>query len=570
MNTIDAIRSYIDLMLADTQLSGMKALLLDNTTTQIISLVYSQTQLLEKEIYLVERLGKSHETMSHLKAAVFIQPNEENFKNLKSELSSPKFSEYHIFLSNIAIGDYVTRLGRIDPHEVVRQVQEYYADYLPINEDFFHLGIDRSLLISAGDIRDTSLESRKNINRNVTGILSVLLSMKKKPAVIRYQSSSVACKNICEKVCKAITSDDIFHFSGSGPMVLIIDRRDDPITPLLTQWTFQAMVHELLGINNNRVSLKGAKGIKKDLEEVVLSIVQDEFFAKNKDANFGDLGTSIKGLLDDYQKKSKMNENITSIEQMQEFLERFPAFRSQAINVSKHVAVMGELARLTDQFSLLDISALEQEIACSSDHGSHKRELFEKIANPKIQSTDKIRMCVLYLLRYENYNELIIIKAKLSEAGITSNQVIILDHILKYAGESKRTPGLFSDGGIFNKMVKSVQTSINGVENVYTQHVPLLSTTLDSIVKGKLKDSAYPEMTSYSKLNKNNNNIKEIIVYMVGGATYEEATTVSAFNSANPEYRVILGGSCIHNSTSFTREILKTFATNNQPSARVN
>lgn len=40
------------------------------------------------------------------------------------------------------------------------------------------------------------------------------------------------------------------------------------MTPLLSQWTYQAMVHELLGLNDNRVVLKGAPGIRKDLEEV--------------------------------------------------------------------------------------------------------------------------------------------------------------------------------------------------------------------------------------------------------------------------------------------------------------
>ncbi len=31
------------------------------------------------------------------------------------------------------------------------------------------------------------------------------------------------------------------------PLLLILDRSDDPLTPLLNQWTYQAMVHELLG-----------------------------------------------------------------------------------------------------------------------------------------------------------------------------------------------------------------------------------------------------------------------------------------------------------------------------------
>jgi vacuolar protein sorting-associated protein 45 len=45
------------------------------------------------------------------------------------------------------------------------------------------------------------------------------------------------------------------------------------------QWTYQAMVHELLTITNNRVNLSEVPGISKDLKEVVLSAEQDEFYA---------------------------------------------------------------------------------------------------------------------------------------------------------------------------------------------------------------------------------------------------------------------------------------------------
>jgi hypothetical protein len=34
-------------------------------------------------------------------------------------------------------------------------------------------------------------------------------------------------------------------------------------------------------------------------------------------ANFGDLGTAVKSLMDEYQRLSKLNENIQSIEDMQ-------------------------------------------------------------------------------------------------------------------------------------------------------------------------------------------------------------------------------------------------------------
>ena len=44
--------------------------------------------------------------------------------------------------------------------------------------------------------------------------------------------------------------------------LLLVDRRDDPVTPLLSQWTFQAMVHELIGIDANRVDLKDVPGVR--------------------------------------------------------------------------------------------------------------------------------------------------------------------------------------------------------------------------------------------------------------------------------------------------------------------
>ena len=43
---------------------------------------------------------------------------------------------------------------------------------------------------------------------------------------------------------------------------------------------------------------------------------------------------------------------------------------------------------------------------------------------------------------------------------------------------------------------------------------------------------------------------KLVYVYMIGGCTYEESLAVEQFNQTNPGYRVILGGSFLHNSTS--------------------
>lgn len=54
--------------------------------------------------------------------------------------------------------------------------------------------------------------------------------------------------------------------SPTSTTLLILDRRDDPLTPLLTPWTYQAMVHQCLGIDKNTVNLKGVAGVAPDMK----------------------------------------------------------------------------------------------------------------------------------------------------------------------------------------------------------------------------------------------------------------------------------------------------------------
>ena len=57
-----------------------------------------------------------------------------------------------------------------------------------------------------------------------------------------------------------------FRRYDTPPILLILDRKNDPVTPLLNQWTYQAMVHEIIGINNGRVDLSRISDIKPDLK----------------------------------------------------------------------------------------------------------------------------------------------------------------------------------------------------------------------------------------------------------------------------------------------------------------
>lgn len=54
---------------------------------------------------------------------------------------------------------------------------------------------------------------------------------------------------------------------------------------------------------------------------------------------------------------------------------------------------------------------------------------------------------------------------------------------------------------------------------------------------------------------------KEVILFIVGGVTYSEAAAVAAYNVKRPDCRVVLGGTCIHNSERWPTQLLVVFCT---------
>jgi vacuolar protein sorting-associated protein 45 len=117
--------------------------------------------------------------------------------------------------------------------------------------------------------------------------------------------------------------------------------------------------------------------------------------------NLGDLGATIKQYVDEYQTKTKSNMNIESIADMKRFVEEYPEFRKLSGNVSKHVALVSELSRRVSQDHLLEISELEQGLACNENHNSDLKSIQRLIENPNINEDAKIRLVLLYALRYE-------------------------------------------------------------------------------------------------------------------------------------------------------------------------
>ncbi|XP_044095084.1 vacuolar protein sorting-associated protein 45 isoform X3 [Lutra lutra] len=492
MNVVFAVKQYVSKMIEDSG-PGMKVLLMDKETTGIVSMVYTQSEILQKEVYLFERIdSQNREVMKHLKAICFLRPTKENVGYLIQELRRPKYSIYFIYFSNVISKSDVKSLAEADEQEVVAEVQEFYGDYIAVNPHLFSLNI---LGCCQGRNWDPA-----QLSRTTQGLTALLLSLKKCP-MIRYQLSSEAAKRLAECVKQVITKEyELFEFRRTEvpPLLLILDRCDDAITPLLNQWTYQAMVHELLGINNNRIDLSRVPGISKDLREVVLSAENDEFYANNMYLNFAEIGSNIKNLMEDFQKKKPKE---------------------------------------------------QQKLESIADMKNVKRLL----QNPKVTEFDAARLVMLYALHYERHssNSLPGLMMDLRNKGVSEKYRKLVSAVVEYGGKRVRGSDLFSPKDAV-AITKQFLKGLKGVENVYTQHQPFLHETLDHLIKGKLKENVYPYLGPSTLRDRP----QDIIVFIIGGATYEEALTVYNLNRTTPGVRIVLGGTTVHNTKSFLEEVL--------------
>lgn len=546
MSVVTALKFYITKMTNEMG-PGMKVLLMDKQTITIVSLLFSQSEMLMKEVYLFERIDSSNSTdsLTHLKCIVFIRPTKENIQLLCNELKCPKYGTYFIYFSNIIAKADIKLLAENDEHEVIREVHEYYADYFAISPHLFSLGIPACSQGLTWNI--------EHLQRTVQGITSVLLSLKKCP-FIRYQNSSEMAKKLAEKIREVLSKESSsFEFRReSNPVLLIVDRRDDPVTPLLNQWTYQAMVHELLTINNNRVNLSHVKGISKELKEVVLSAEHDEFYANNLYLNFGEIGQTIKDLTDVFQRKAKMQQKVESIEDMKNFVETYPLFKKMLGTVAKHVTVVGELSSLVGKHNLLEVSELEQELSCQNDHSTQLQRIKKLISDERVREIDSVRLVMLYALHYQNHasNQISSLLDLLKKRGVVEKYIKLVHNILEYSNINNRQNNLFDKESVV-KITKKLFKELNGVDNIYTQHTPLINETIEDLIKGRLNVQTYPYLGNIVMSKR----LQDIIVFMIGGATYEESLTIYNLNKQNPGVRIILGGTTIHNFESFIEEI---------------
>lgn len=547
MDVLRAVREYLLSLIEESGKDQIKTLLLDSETTRIVSLAFSQSDLLKREVYLFERLdGGNRSAMSQVVAIVFVRPTQENFSLLIKELRSPAYKKYHIFFSSTIDRQNLKELAEADHQEVVQTVQEVFADYNPFASHLFTVPIPRLNHFKIDDV---------DLRRVSDGLMALLLSIRKYPTSIKYSRHSQNCQRISERLSSSVSRErELFSQAGKNDVtIVLLDRRDDVSTPLLMQWTYEAMLHEVLTMKNNCIDLSSVKGVPSELQRLMISIDNDDFYAQNLYLNFGEIGQNIKQMVEDFTRQKQISQKVDSIQDMKAFVENYPAFKKQSGTVNKHVILVEELSKRVARHKLLNVSEVEQNICGDEDHANILQAIRDLIDDKDINAASILKIIALYALKYGGQNEQAL--RSLSAAACQAKTINRSEFdgkiraVRDYASGSQAGSGTQSEKviGAAKKLFRGVQ----GVENIYTQHVPAFRSVLENVARGRVE----PRLKSFGP-NPQTAQSRDVVCFVVGGVTYEESFHIYRLNKElQGQSRVVLGGTGLHNSRSFLNEI---------------
>ncbi|RNF11956.1 putative vacuolar protein sorting-associated protein [Trypanosoma conorhini] len=555
-NFFSIVAEYVDHMLPTD--NTMKVLLVDEVTLNIISMACSQTLLLKKRVFLVCRVDEHRQrrAMKRMHCIVFIRPQPSSVEAVAEELRAPKYESYAIHFSNAVSPELLDRLARADVDSLVSRVSEVFCDFEAHNADAFVSVVSPKALLPA-------FLSAAAVRRIAEGIAATFVAWRRRPYV-RFQQSSAFARRVALELGDILSKNaELYNYKNKDSLLLILDRSSDALTPLLTPWTYQAMLHEHIGLHHNRLHFSDANVE----EEYVFSQQDDPFFAANMFANWGELCNNVKAYVDTCKTTLNINRSTATMDELKEFMQRLPQTKSLTGSVTKHATVVSHLSSIIKKRELLDASLLEQDMIASpnaNDHWNRLQAFAAKRHSGTVDTRDIFRLCLIYHLRYEKPNQSSRVATLLD--GIAAHLTSYLRKLTQYSGE-RHTEELFGATGVMASIVKTFVD----VGNIYTQHEPVLKRTLLQLFSGRLSLEQYPYLTPPPTAAANTSQPqqqmsfrpKDVTAFMCGGFTYEEAALVNAINAGTaftgsaanclPQggVRASVGGTAVLNSEMF-------------------
>mmetsp|Transcript_13272 Transcript_13272/g.27859 ORF Transcript_13272/g.27859 Transcript_13272/m.27859 type:complete len:676 (+) Transcript_13272:213-2240(+) len=469
VNVFQASEKYVLENGSKFNTQGWMVLVVDPESLRVISSSVGMYNLMEHHVSIVEDLMKSRAPFRNQAALYFIEPTKESIFKLVEDWTPSKEKKgplYGDIVFLYFLGPLSEELFAVikECKELVKRIKilkEVNLDFLTKEADAFHFDMKENSLFKKLYLTDPSSPS-KVMNKIVTKLVTVCATLNEYPHV-RFPAENKLCKTLAfafqDKMNDFVGSNDswwyhgdAFHQNEERSTLILLDRRGDCLSPLIHEFTYEAMVNDLLPIEDDRITYESSidakegesgEGTKK--MDALLND-NDEVWVELRGKHIADVIQTLSARIRDIVNSStgsalnssgKSSGKALSVNQMAKALKALPEYKELMSKLSQHMQIAHQCMDEFNKQSLLELSELEQTFATGeTDEGRTPKvtellgQVVEQFRSQK-DSIMRLRLLAIAIVSQRGLTTQSDLEKLLSEAHLNSKETKAVQNLEK-------------------------------------------------------------------------------------------------------------------------------------------
>ncbi|KAL2892425.1 Protein transport Sec1a [Bienertia sinuspersici] len=523
---------YEMLKSTSSESKSWKVLIMDKITVKVMSSSCKMADITDQGISLVEDLFRRRQPLPSMDAIYFIQPSKENIVMFLSDMSGrePLYKKAFVFFCQPVPKELINHI-KSDMSVVPRigALREMNLEFFPVDTQVFVTDHDMALDELYGESSQNARKFDNSMNTLAIRIATVFASLKELPYV-RYQApkdldTAFSHEFIPSKLASAIW-DRLTLYKSTIPNFpqketcefLILDRSVDQIAPVIHEWTYDAMCHDLLEMDGNKLELEITnKTTGQPEKKEILLEDSDPVWLEIRHLHIAEASERLHDKMTNFASKNKAaalsqasrDGTELSTRDLQKMVQALPQYTEQMEKLSLHVEIAGKINKIIRDMELRELGQLEQDIVFG-DAGTKEVITFLR-AHQSASAENKLRLLMIYACVHPDKFEGDKASKLMQLAKLSPEDLKAVKNMRLLAGSSltkKKPSGSFSltfDGQ--RKKIAARKDKTNAEEETWalSKFYPMLEELIENVNKGELSKNDYQYINEPTPVSKERN-----------------------------------------------------------------